>query len=83
MVVVVVATLVAAVTFNNLPMEVRAVMLEVKVAMVKVVMEATKAGGMEAVLLRLATVASKVMANKVEMATQEVMAVVIDQVLII
>lgn len=38
---------------------------------------------MEVVLLRPATVASKVMASKVEMAIQEVMAVVIDQILII
>jgi hypothetical protein len=38
---------------------------------------------MEAVLLRPATVVSKVTVSKVEMAIQEVMAVVIDQVLII
>jgi ABC-type uncharacterized transport system permease subunit len=42
-----------------------------------------KAGGMEVVLLRPATVASKVMVSKVEMAIQEVTAVVIDRILII
>jgi ABC-type uncharacterized transport system permease subunit len=91
---------VAAVTVSNLPMEARAVLLEVNLAMLKAAMEATrvstishvclsildvifKAGGMEVVLLRPATVASKVMVSKVEMAIQEVTAVVIDRILII
>jgi hypothetical protein len=58
-------------------------MLEVKVATVKVAMEATQPRGMQEVLLQPATVASKVMVSKVEMVIQEVTAVDIDQVLII